>query len=78
MKTNNSVFHIIENFISEKDAKQFIDFFNTNEHLCTDVEEEHKHRNIHYAYIKNEKMGCENSSFQMEKLSAGMGTPLQE
>tara|TARA_R100001244_G_C5168673_1_gene131562 strand:+ start:3031 stop:3555 length:525 start_codon:yes stop_codon:yes gene_type:complete len=56
MKTNNSVFHIIENFISEKDAKQFIDFFNTNENLCNDVEEEHKHRNIHYDDIKNEKI----------------------
>ena len=44
---------LIENFVNPKDAKQFINFFEKNDHLCTDAREFHKDRNIHYHHIEN-------------------------
>ena len=52
----NSIYSIIENFIDSKDADDLINFFNKNQNLCYDMEEEHKDRNIHYSFIKDEKV----------------------
>lgn len=52
----SSVYHIIDNFISEKDSQDLITFFDKNDHLCSDSEERHKHRNLHYDLIKDKKI----------------------
>ena len=44
---------LIENFVTSKDAQQFINFFSENSHLCRDAREAHANRNLHYSDIKN-------------------------
>ena len=44
---------LIENFVTSKDAQQFINFFSENSHLCRDAREAHTNRNLHYSDIKN-------------------------
>jgi predicted 2-oxoglutarate/Fe(II)-dependent dioxygenase YbiX len=48
--------HIIQDFIHPEDAKKLIAFFEKNEHLCFDVREFHKDRNIHYSDIKDQNI----------------------
>ena len=48
--------HIISDFDHPQDAQAFITFFEKNEHLCFDVREFHKDRNIHYEDIPDKKI----------------------
>ena len=48
--------HIISDFVHPQDAQAFITFFEKNEHLCFDVREFHKDRNIHYEDIPDKKI----------------------
>ena len=52
----NSIYSVIDNFVDPKDAKDLINFFDKNQNLCSDIEEEHRDRNIHYSSIKDEKI----------------------
>ncbi len=52
----SNIYSIIENFVDEKDAENLINYFNDNQHLCYDAEEEHKHRNLHSSAIKDIKI----------------------
>jgi len=45
--------HVVTDFVNYNDSRLLREYFDSNQHLCGDIREEHKHRNIHFKVIKD-------------------------
>ena len=45
--------HVVTDFVNYNDSRLLKEYFDSNQHLCGDIREEHKHRNIHFKVIED-------------------------